>query len=225
MEGPNLVLRDVRKRFSPDEPWVLEGVDLAISPGDRLAIVGPSGSGKSTLLAILGLLEPPTSGRVEVNGQDTSGLSEDARAGLRRDVIGFVFQEHHLLPHATALQNVLLPVRADRRPTAADVSRAESLLDQLGLGDRMGHLPGELSSGQRQRVAVARALIRGPQVVLADEPTGALDPGRSRSLVHMLVDLDPTVAVVVVTHDPAVARALGTTWSLRDGKLTTAERT
>lgn len=225
MEAPNLALRDVRKRFSPEEPWVLEGVDLAISPGDRLAIVGPSGSGKSTLLAILGLLEAPTIGRVEVNGQDTSGMSEDARAALRRDLIGFVFQEHHLLPHTSALQNVLLPVHADRRPSKEDVARAESLLDQLGLADRADHLPGELSSGQRQRVAVARALIRRPKVVLADEPTGALDPGRSRSLVSMLVDMEPDVAVVVVTHDPAVARALGTIWLLRNGKLEPADRT
>lgn len=225
MEAPNLALRDVRKRFSPDEPWVLEGVELAISPGDRLAIMGPSGSGKSTLLGILGLLEPPTLGRVEVNGQDTTGLTEDARAALRRDLIGFVFQEHHLLPHATALENVLLPVRADRTPREADVARALELLDQLGLGDRVDHRPGELSSGQRQRVAVARALMRKPKIVLADEPTGALDPGRSRSLVAMLVDLDPDAAVVVVTHDPAVARALGTTLTLRDGKLDPLDRT
>lgn len=225
MEAPNLALRDVRKRFSPDEPWVLEGVDLTISAGDRMAIIGPSGSGKSTLLAILGLLETPTTGRVEVNGQDTAGLSEDARAAIRRDQLGFVFQEHHLLPHLTALQNVLLPVHADRSPKADDVARASSLLDQLGLADRAGHLPGELSSGQRQRVAVARALIRKPKVVLADEPTGALDPGRSRSLVSMLVDMDPDMAVVVVTHDPMVARTMGTTWSLRDGKLEPVDRT
>lgn len=224
VEGPQLILRDVRKRFSPEDPWVLEGVDLSISAGDRLAIMGPSGSGKSTLLSILGLLDPPTHGRVEALGKDTAGLSEDGRAAVRRDLIGFVFQEHHLLPHATLLENVLLPVRSDRRVGHEDTKRALFLLDQLGLGGREDRRPGELSTGQRQRVAVARALVRRPKIVLADEPTGALDPGRARSLVALLLDVGEDAAVVVVTHDASVARAMGQVLTLRDGKLEPGER-
>lgn len=219
MDAPILQLRDVRKRFSGEEGWLLDGIDLEIRPGARIAITGPSGCGKSTLLAILGLLERASRGRVEVEGRDTMLLSEDARAAIRRDTLGFVFQEHHLLPHLSALDNVLLAVRADRRPAREDTDRALHLLERLELADRIGHRPGELSSGQRQRVAVARALVRRPKVLLADEPTGALDPARARALVQLLLEVGDDAALVVVTHDLAVAGALREVYELHEGRI------
>lgn len=212
-------LHEVHFRYPGADADTLRGLSLDVRADTRLALVGPSGSGKSTLLFLLGLLSTPTRGEVRVGGRDAATLDEAERDAWRRDTVGFVFQDHHLLPHASALENVLLPCRADRRPTHADHARAVDLLTRLGLGDRIHHRPAELSTGQRQRVAVARALVRRPRLVLADEPTGALDPARARELVALLRDAAPEAALVVVTHDPEVAAALPARLRLVDGRL------
>lgn len=208
------------KRFDGVEVPVLDGISLSLRRGDRLAVVGPSGSGKSTLLYLLGLLDEPTTGTVSWQGRDVSGLPEDATARIRSEQIGFVFQDHHLLPQCTALENVLIPVLAGSlRASGAQVARATELLTGMGLGDRLEHRPHMLSTGQRQRVAVARALIRGPSLVLADEPTGALDAVNAAALVELLVQSCKEAALVVVTHDPAVAERVGGVRRLVQGRL------
>jgi lipoprotein-releasing system ATP-binding protein len=196
---------------------VLRGVDLTVEAGSRHAIVGPSGSGKTTLLHLMGLLDTPSSGSVRLLGE-AAPTTEDARAAARREHLGFVFQDHHLLPQCSALDNVLVPCFADGAPSGADVAKARALLERLELADRIGHFPSQLSTGQRQRVAVARALIRDPKLVLADEPTGSLDRALTEELVRLLLGLD--VAVVVVTHNAVVADAFDRCWTLGDGRLT-----
>lgn len=202
-----------------DQP-VLDHVDLRIHAGDRVAITGPSGSGKSTLLAILGLLDVPQAGTVALDGAVVNPRDDAAATAARRSRLGFVFQDHHLLPAATALDNVLIPALADGRPDAATRKRATDLLVAVGLGDRMDHLPSMLSTGQRQRVAVARALLRRPAVVLADEPTGALDRANADALVELLDRECGGAALVLVTHDPAVAGRMRRQLRLADGRLT-----
>lgn len=214
-----LGLSGVRRSFG--ETQVLLGVDLTVEAGDRLAIIGPSGSGKTTLLHIMGLLDRPDAGTITLDGSEVPE-AEDARAALRRDRLGFVFQDHHLLPQCTALENVVVPCYADGVPSAANLTRARELLGRLGLSDRADHRPHELSTGQRQRVAVARALIRAPGLVLADEPTGALDRRHTDELVKLLLDAGAEAALVVVTHNPAVAEAVGRAWRLEDGVLAPA---
>lgn len=220
-QNPWMSLRGVGKRFDGVERPILSDVDLDIALGDRVAIVGPSGSGKSTLLFLMGLMDAPTTGVIQVGGTATTALSEAERTALRRDHLGFVLQDHHLLPHASALENVLVPCWADGRPTAAQVARARELLDAMGLSDRLDHRPAALSTGQRQRVAVARALVRGPSLVLADEPTGALDAARAHDLVGLLLGLEG-VAVVMVTHDGGAAARFPRQYRLVDGVLSEA---
>jgi len=184
---------------------VLKDVDLAVAPGCVTALVGHSGSGKSTLLHILGLLTKPDTGRVELEGHDTHGLSDNALADLRRRRLGFVFQSYNLLPQHSALRNVLLPFTGRRREAEA---RARGLLERVGLGDRCEHRPGELSGGEQQRVALARALVNDPPLLLADEPTGNLDTGSEAVLLGLFRELaDDGRGVLVVTHDQAVADA------------------
>lgn len=184
---------------------VLEGVDLAVEPGRVTALVGHSGSGKSTLLHILGLLTKPDTGRVVLEGHDTGGLRDDALADLRRRRLGFVFQSYNLLPQHSALRNVLLPYTGRR---AAGEARARSLLERVGLADRCDHRPGELSGGEQQRVALARALVNDPPLLLADEPTGNLDPESEAVLLELFRELaHDGRGVLVVTHDQAVADA------------------
>lgn len=197
----------------------LAGVDLAFAPGTFTAVMGPSGSGKSTFLGCAAGLEPPTAGRVLVDGHDITVWDENDRTRLRRERIGFVFQAFHLMPYLTAEQNVGLPLRlAGRRPDRAHV---RELLQRVGLGDRGGHLPGSLSGGQQQRVAIARALVTEPAVVLADEPTGALDSTTARGILTLLRDsvdsLDQTI--VMVTHDPVAASYADTVVFLVDGRV------
>ncbi|MEV6836724.1 ABC transporter ATP-binding protein [Streptomyces sp. NPDC051133] len=184
---------------------VLKDIDLAVAPGCVTALVGHSGSGKSTLMHILGLLTKPDTGRVELEGRDTSGLSDSALADLRRRRLGFVFQSYNLLPQHSALRNVLLPFTGRRREAEA---RARGLLERVGLADRCEHRPSELSGGEQQRVALARALVNDPPLLLADEPTGNLDTESEAVLLGLFRELaDGGRAVLVVTHNQAVADA------------------
>jgi lipoprotein-releasing system ATP-binding protein len=202
---------------------VLRGISLKISSRQAMVIVGPSGSGKSTLLNIMGGLDHPTSGQVMFDGRDLARLNDTELARIRNQDIGFVFQLHHLLPQCTVLENVLVPTLAGRgeRSVKAIQERAEHLLDSVGLQDRLSHRPGELSGGQRQRVAVARALINQPQLLLADEPTGALDEETSAGIADLLVKLNKTegVALIVVTHSLKLAGRIGRIVELRGGTL------
>lgn len=199
---------------------ILSGLDFRLGAGEAVAIVGPSGSGKSTFLNVIGALDGADAGRVVIGGQDLAGLDEVALARIRADEIGFVFQQHHLLPQLTALENVLVPtvVATDRDGTE---DRARTLLERVGLGARMTHRPGQLSGGECQRVAVVRALINRPSLLLADEPTGSLDRESAASLTELLCELnrEERVALVVVTHAPELAARIGRTLTLRDGRL------
>ena len=203
---------------------VLKSITLKIDSGQAMVILGPSGSGKSTLLNIMGGLDHPTSGQVLFEGRDLAHLNDAELARIRNRDIGFVFQLHHLLPQCTVLENVLIPTLAGGGGRSAKVTRerAEYLLDSVGLSDRVSHRPGELSGGQRQRVAVARALINRPKLLLADEPTGALDEETSAGIVDLLVKLNKAegVALVVVTHSLKLAARIGHVMELRGGTLT-----
>ena len=195
---------------------VLKDCSFQLQPGQSLAVVGPSGSGKSTLLNILGTLEPPTSGRYELDGVSPLGLAENDLAAFRRDRIGFIFQDHHLLPQCGALENVLIPFLADGAVTSVQKSYAEELLNRFGLGDRLDHRPAELSGGERQRVAIARALVRRPSLVLADEPTGNLDRTTAATIAELFQTLLEApqennagkTMLILVTHDWELARRM-----------------
>lgn len=199
---------------------VLRGVDLAVRAGESVAIMGPSGCGKSTLLNILGTLDRPTSGKVFLGGRDVSGLGEVELSRLRARDVGFVFQLHHLLPQLTVLENVLVPALVAEGARVAE-QRARRLLDRVGLSRRMGHRPGQLSGGECQRAAVARALVNRPGLLLADEPTGSLDGKAAEGVADLLFELnrEEGVALVVVTHAPGLAARAGRMLELREGRL------
>jgi len=200
---------------------VLRDVTFSVEPGEMVAIVGASGSGKSTLLHLLGGLDTPTSGTIRVRGTAWAGLSEDARSRLRARTVGFVFQFHQLLPEFTAIENAMMPGWIAGDPAAGVAARAESLLRDLGLGERLEHKPSELSGGEQQRVAVARALHHRPAVLLADEPTGNLDRAATEALLGILERYrrDEAQAIVIATHNPDVARAASRVVALEDGLL------
>ncbi len=223
----DLVVEHIVKEFpTPGEPLrVLADVSLTLRRGESLAIVGPSGSGKSTLLSILGTLEPPTSGRVRLSGQDPFELDEAALALFRSRQIGFVFQEHYLLPQCTVLENVLVPFLADGVATHIDEQHAQQLLDRVGLAQRLDHRPAELSGGERQRVAIARALVREPTLLLADEPTGNLDRTTAQAITELMLEMqaEANTILVVVTHSAALAAALGRRLELDAGQLVPRE--
>ncbi len=187
---------------------VLKGIDLAVEPGELVAIVGPSGSGKSTLLHLLGALDRPDRGTVEVGGQPLAGLSGAALAGFRNRTIGFVFQFHQLLPDFTALENVMLPGRIAGREPRGVLAHARRLLEEVGLAERLDHFPNQLSGGERQRVALCRALALEPPLLLADEPTGNLDPESGEVVFQLLLDLQARhrTTGVLVTHNPEIAQ-------------------
>jgi lipoprotein-releasing system ATP-binding protein len=200
------------KRYvdGPSEVQVLDQLDLAIAAGERVAIVGESGVGKSTLLHILGTLDEPSGGRLVLNGVDVASLDAERLAAFRNREIGFVFQFHQLLPDFTALENVMLPALIGRESIGTARKTARDLLARVGLGEREGHRPGELSGGEQQRVAVARAVVRRPRLLLADEPTGNLDPETGERVTNVLLDLNREVgsALVVVTHNDRLAGAM-----------------
>jgi putative ABC transport system ATP-binding protein len=221
-EAAQLRLRGVTKRYDSGGGVVtaLDDVDFAVRRGEVVAVVGPSGSGKSTMLNLLGLLDDPTSGTVELRGRSTAGLTSGERTDARRESIGFVFQAFHLLPTLTAVENVRLPT-AFRAGDATD--RARDLLRRVGLGDRLGHTPDQLSGGQKQRVALARALVNDPVVLLADEPTGNLDRETGTQILEEVRAIsDSGVAVVAVTHDDLVTEYTDRTVRLVDGVIGSA---
>jgi lipoprotein-releasing system ATP-binding protein len=201
---------------------VLKAVNLRVARGESAAIIGPSGSGKSTLLNIIGTLDRPTRGQVRFDGQDLMQLDELQLAAFRNRQIGFIFQAHHLLPQCTVLENVLVPtLAADKSVRANAAARAQRLLERVGLGARLSHRPGQLSGGERQRVAVVRALINHPKLLLADEPTGALDHTSALALGDLLVELnrEEGVMLILVTHALDLAKRMGRVLELRDGRL------
>lgn len=200
---------------------ILDGVSLELERGQNVAIVGESGSGKSTFLHIVGTLDQATSGKVELLGKDVSGLSGDQLASHRNSNIGFIFQQHHLLPQLSALDNVLVPTLAVGKPDAASIERAKGLLESVGLADRMTHKPGLLSGGEQQRVAVARALIGEPTLLLADEPTGSLDSTNAEALGELLLNVQKksNAILICVTHSTRLAENFSTTRRLEGGKF------
>lgn len=208
----NLSAKDLRRTYpTPDgELVVFENVSLSLESGDALAIVGPSGCGKSTLLHCVGTLEPPTAGTVEIDGTDPYKLSAKELAAFRNQRIGFVFQDHFLLPQLSAFQNVLVPCLASGQVSKDATERCRELLEKVGLGQRLEHLPSQLSGGERARVAIARALIANPSVVLADEPTGSLDPNSADVIADLLLSLyeSEKVALLIVTHSERLAERL-----------------
>jgi lipoprotein-releasing system ATP-binding protein len=229
--GPVLSINNVSKRYAAPDGIaavpVLRDVSFEVRAGDSLAIVGPSGSGKSTLLHIIGTLDQPDSGEVVLQGQVLNRLAEAQLSTLRSRQIGFVFQAHYLLPQCTVLENVLVPTLALARDGGAAAKtepaedRARRLLDRVGLAERMSHRPSQLSGGERQRVAVVRALINQPQLLLADEPTGALDHASAQQLAQLFVELnrEEGVTLIVVTHARELAARMGRVLALQDGRL------
>ena len=219
----DFVARDLVKEFeTPTEPLrILDGVSVELDRGQNLAVIGPSGSGKSTFLHIAGTLDLPTSGSVELLGTDLSQLAENHLAKFRNDNIGFVFQDHHLLPQLNALENVLIPVVATGGTDKESIERAKMLLEKVGLADRATHRPSALSGGERQRVAVARALIRAPAMLLADEPTGSLDQTNAEKIGEILLELqaqDNTI-LICVTHSSSLAGLFQKQVRLDNGKF------
>ncbi len=223
MTEPVLECRNVTREFREGQSTlaVLRGVSLEVRPAERVAIIGASGSGKTTLLQIMGGLDEPSTGGVLINGAPMHGTSESAKGELRNRYIGFVYQFHHLLPEFTAEENVAMPLLIRRVPRPDAIAQAQSLLERVGLGERLTHKPGELSGGERQRAAVARALITRPQIVLADEPTGNLDAGNGEHVLKLMLELNEELrtSLVIVTHDHSIAARMDRVLLLEDGVL------
>jgi len=222
---PEFVIRaeNLKKDLSLGKTTIhaLRGVNLAISPGEMVGIVGPSGSGKSTLLGIIGGLDTPSSGLIEIDGVDISRMNEDQLTEIRNEKIGFIFQFFNLIPTLTAIENVALPIQFARKPNFKPNQRAKELLSMLGLSDRLKHRPAELSGGQQQRVAIARALANNPPLLLADEPTGNLDSESGQVVMDALhtIRRESSTTIVIVTHDPELAEQADRVLTLIDGQI------
>jgi lipoprotein-releasing system ATP-binding protein len=224
---PALHLEDVRRSYvqGESELAILRGATLSVWPGESVALIAPSGAGKSTLLHMAGLLEHPDSGEVFINGKPTAKLSDSARTAMRRDEIGFVYQFHHLLPEFTASENVMLPQMISGLDKGEATSRANELLSFLGLGERLEHRPSELSGGEQQRVAIARAVANAPRLLLADEPTGNLDPKTADHVFGTLSKLVEAtkLAAIIATHNLELAGRMTRRVTLREGKIVELE--
>ena len=223
MSEPVLQCRSIVRRFDEGGSTleVLSGVDLSIESAERMAIIGASGSGKTTLLQIMGGLDTPTSGEVLVDGQAMHQMSEIGKGNLRNRYLGFIYQFHHLLAEFSAAENVAMPLMIRRVGKEEALAKARSLLERVGLGERLTHKPGELSGGERQRAAVARALITRPKLVLADEPTGNLDAGNGEHVLQLMLELNRELetSLVIVTHDHSIAERMDRIVLLEDGRL------
>jgi len=219
---PVIEARRVRKayRLGDNVVWALKGIDITIEPGEFVAVMGPSGSGKSTFMHLAGCLDRPTDGTLFLNGEDVSALDAEALAKMRNKHIGFVFQQFNLLPRTSALENVCLPLLYSSVPEREWHARARRCLEQVGLADRLDHGPTQLSGGQQQRVAIARALVNEPVLLLADEPTGALDTQTSEEIMRIFGELnDAGKTIVLVTHEPEIAEFAKRRLTFRDGVL------
>ena len=227
MSKPALFIHQVERRYrqGDNELAILRGAELAVWPGQSVALIAPSGAGKSTLLQIAGLLEKPDGGEVYIGQEPTSHLDDEARTSLRRLDIGFVYQFHHLLPEFSAAENVMMPQMIRGLSKALARERSLELLTYLGLGQREKHRPGELSGGEQQRVAIARAVANGPRILLADEPTGNLDPRTADHVFGALTDLVrfSGLAALIATHNMELARRMDRRVTLRDGKIVELE--
>ena len=219
-----LALSELRKsyRIGPTEVEVLRGVTMRVQAGELVSITGQSGCGKSTLMNIIGLLDRPTSGTYALDGQPIEYEDDDRLSDIRNRRIGFVFQQYQLLPRLSALANVRLPLAYRGEADTGFSERAQALLERVGMGERAGHLPSELSGGQQQRVAIARALVGQPSLILADEPTGALDTRVGGEIMALFKQLNRSdgITVVIITHDPGIARQCDRVLTMKDGALT-----
>ena len=224
-DGPALRITGLNQTFHQGgrELKVLRDLDMTVDRGEAVALIGPSGSGKSTLLHAAGLLEQPDGGEIDISGLRCSTMGDAQRTVIRRKQLGFVYQFHHMLPEFTALENVMMPMRLARAPKSEGLSRAEKLLGEMGLADRIGHLPAQLSGGEQQRVAIARALANQPVLLLADEPTGNLDQATAELVFEELLSAvrDRGLSMLVATHDVMIADRLDRVVRIQDGHVVT----
>jgi len=219
---PLLLAQGIEKHYlDPHKVSVLKGIDLCLEPGETVAVVGASGTGKTTLLHILGTLDRPSGGRLFFRGQEVFTLDDKALSAFRNRTIGFVFQFHHLLGEFTALENVMIPALIGGVPMAKAKDSAQQLMERVGLGHRLHHKVGELSGGEQQRVAIARALVMQPSLLLADEPTGNLDPATGRAVFELFYDLNRTLGLtmVMVTHNHDLAKRMDRVVTIEDGRI------
>ena len=217
-----LSLKNIKKTYKSmgEEVQALRGVSLDIYQGESVAVMGPSGSGKSTLLSILGGLTPPSEGLLKIDDIDLYSLSSERRADFRREYIGFVFQQFQLIPYLTALENVMLPLTTTRIPNREKRAKAADILERIGLAGKMNRLPNQLSGGEQERVAIARAIVNEPPVVLADEPTGSLDTKTGVEIMELFQELNQEgLTILMVTHNPENSRYMGRTILMQDGLL------
>ena len=216
-------LENVVKTYSMGESEVhaLRGISFQIEQGEFLSIMGPSGSGKSTCMNMIGCLDRPTSGLVEINGEETAKMTEKELAVLRNQTVGFVFQQYHLIPSMNVLENVMLPLKYAHVERSERIERAEVALEAVGLGERMKHRPHELSGGQKQRVAIARAMVTQPKILLADEPTGALDSTTGKQVMELFrqINTEKGTTIIIVTHDPRIGESTKRCIRILDGQI------